>query len=197
MELQLFWASGSPLEDCNKNQLLASSICRLMSAASFLWTMWRVFTSSQLFLEKNSAGSSTPRKSIHRTTTVRSKTPTLMCIQRVVLVQSLRLIHGFTKVSEHCYSAEMMPTFLFCCFPLICSSWGRCPCGRHLNASMLTWFNACEKCQNGCFEECTNVLLSIKRFAVPGQTQCLRLTGFPSPAAFKCHLTACVSLETE
>ncbi len=73
-----FWASGSPLEDYLKKQLLA--------AASFLWTMWRVFTSSQLFLEKNSAGSST--KSIHRTTTVRSKTPTLMCIQRVCLCKA-------------------------------------------------------------------------------------------------------------
>lgn len=154
-----FWASKSPLEDYHSNQLLASSICRLMSAASFLWTTWRVFTSSQLFLEKNSAGCSTPRKSIHNST-VRSKTPTLMCIQCVWLVQSLRLIHGFIKVSEHCYSAKMMPTFLFCCFPLIWASWRRCTCGRHLNANLLSWFNARKKAQNGCFEECTNVILS-------------------------------------
>lgn len=139
-----FWASKSPLADYHSNQILASSICRLMSAASFLWTMWRVFTSSQLFLEKNSAGCSTPRKYIHNST-VRSKTPTLMCIQCVWLVQSLRLIHGFIKVSEHCYSAEMMPTFLFCCFALIWASWRRCTCGRHLNANLPSWFNARKK----------------------------------------------------
>lgn len=182
-----FWASGSPLEDYLKKQLLA--------AASFLWTMWRVFTSSQLFLEKNSAGSSTKIYTSHNNSALKNTNSNVH--PACLLVQSLRLIHGFTKVSEHCYSAEMMPTFLFCCFPLICSSRGRCPCGRHLIASMLTWFNAREKCQNGYFEECTNVLLSMKRFAVPGQTQCLRLTGFPGPAAFKCHLTAWVSLETE
>lgn len=66
---------------------------------------------------------STPRKSIQNQL---KKTPTLMCIQSVWLVQSLRLIHGFIKVSEHCYSAKMMPTFLFCCFALIWARWGRC-----------------------------------------------------------------------
>ncbi len=136
-----FWASRSPLEDYHKNQQYS----RLMSAASFLWTTWRVFTSSQLFLEEKQRWifNATQIQTSHNNSALKNTNSNVH--PRVLLVQSQILIHGFTKVSEHCYSAEMMPTFLFCSVPLICSRWGRCTCGRHLNASLQTWFNAREK----------------------------------------------------
>lgn len=137
-----FWASKSPLEDYHSKQLLASSICRPQPrfceprdvCLHPLSCSWR---KTALAVQRH--------ENLYITQQYAQKTPTLMCIQCVWLVQSQRLIHGFIKVSEHCYSAKMMPTFLFCCFALIWASWRRCTCGRHLNANILSWFNARKK----------------------------------------------------
>jgi len=66
MGLWLFGPPRAPwrtiIPNCVINQQhLPSNVRSLVS----VWTTWRLFTSSQLFLDKNSAGCSTPRKTIH------------------------------------------------------------------------------------------------------------------------------------
>lgn len=61
------------------------------------------------------------------------------------------LIHGIIKVSVD--SAEIMPTFLFCCFALI---WTRCACGKHVNAAALL-VKCRQKYKNCRISPCTNV----------------------------------------